>query len=224
MANQNIGNGDIEDDVIVCSSCGRQADSNLNFCTYCGSRLHDYLLLCPYCWHRVDIDDNYCGICGKALPTGNAKKSSSSSPKFVPANSPVINAVYPEPINLTGTVKTPKIVLDIEKEVFEFSGKSVPEDAAKFYEPVLAWIDAFVQDQPLQKSIVTFRLGYFNTTTSKIILGIVQKLAKIKKDVIIKWYYAEEDEEMQEYGEVLEEITRLKFEMYPIAYEEEEEE
>jgi hypothetical protein len=67
-------------------------------------------------------------------------------------------------------------------------------------------------------------MGYFNTTTSKIILGIVQKLAKIKKEVVIKWYYAEEDEEMQEYGEVLEEITRLKFEMYPTAYEEEEEE
>jgi DNA-directed RNA polymerase subunit RPC12/RpoP len=223
MANQTIGDGDIESKVIVCSSCGRQVDSNLNFCTYCGNRLHDYLLLCPYCWHKVDIDDNYCGICGKVLPTGNVKKSSPLQ-KFVPTNSPVIHAIYPEPINIMGTIKTPKIILDVEKELFEFSGKSVPEDAAKFYEPVLAWIDAYVQDQPLQKSVVTFRMGYFNTTTSKIILGIVQKLAKIKKEVVIKWYYAEEDEEMQEYGEVLEEITRLKFEMYPTAYEEEEEE
>lgn len=223
MANQTIGDGDIESKVIVCSSCGRQVDSNLNFCTYCGNRLHDYLLLCPYCWHKVDIDDNYCGICGKVLPTGNVKKSSPLQ-KFAPTNSPVIHAVYPEPINIMGTIKTPKIILDVEKELFEFSGKSVPEDAAKFYEPVLAWIDAYVQDQPLQKSVVTFRMGYFNTTTSKIILGIVQKLAKIKKEVVIKWYYAEEDEEMQEYGEVLEEITRLKFEMYPTAYEEEEEE
>ena len=205
MATQIIGDEDIEGSVIVCSCCGKNVDSNLNFCTYCGNRLRDYMLLCPYCWHKVDIDDNYCGICGKALPTGNAarKGSVATTKKFVSANSPVIHAVYPEPINISGTVKTPKIVLDIEKELFEFSGKSVPEDAAKFYEPVLAWVDAFVQDQPLQKSVVTFRMGYFNTTTSKIILGIVQKLAKIKKEVVVRWYYAEEDEEMQEYGEVL---------------------
>jgi hypothetical protein len=213
---------DIDAEVVVCGSCGREMSGRLNYCTYCGSKLHDFLLLCPACGQRVDIDDNYCGICGKALPTGNVKKNNSAPKKYVSSNSPVILSVYPEPIYVVGTVKTPDIVLDIDKEVFEFSGKSVPEDAAKFYEPVLAWIDGFVQEQPLEKTIVTFRMGYFNTTTSKIILGIVQKLAKIKKEVVIKWYYAEEDEEMQEYGEVLEEITRLKFEMYPTAYEEDE--
>ena len=212
---------DIEDDeVVICSNCGREAETTNNFCTYCGTKLRNYVLLCPNCWNKVSVDDNYCGICGKSLSKTPNKRSDAK--RFVPANSPVVSSVYPEAVNIAETVKTPGIILDIDQGIFEFSGKSVPEDAAKFYEPILAWIDAFVQDQPLAKSVVVFRLGYFNTTTSKIILGIVQKLAKIKKEVIIRWYYSQEDEEMQEYGEVLEEITRLKFEMYPTATEDEE--
>ena len=205
-------------ETVRCENCGKEMDSRFNFCTECGSKLYD-LLLCPFCRNRVDIDDNFCGMCGKALQ--NAGTRTAGTKRYTTAsNTPLAIAKYPEPLSVAGTDKTPEIILDRENGIFEFSGKSVPEDAAKFYEPILSWIDGYVQEQPAGTTFVTFKMSYFNTTTSKIILGIVQKLAKIKKEVRIDWYYAEEDEEMQEYGEVLEEITRLRFEMHPVPYEE----
>ena len=35
---------------------------------------------------------------------------------------------------------TPKIILDKDKNIFEISGNSLPEDIIAFYSPVFSWI------------------------------------------------------------------------------------
>ena len=45
-----------------------------------------------------------------------------------------------EILNLEGTADTPKIILDKGNQIFEISGRSLPEDSAEFYKPVLEWI------------------------------------------------------------------------------------
>ena len=42
-----------------------------------------------------------------------------------------------ETIKIQGTEDTPKVILDKESELMEISGRSLPEDVASFYEPVL---------------------------------------------------------------------------------------
>ena len=46
-----------------------------------------------------------------------------------------------EILNLEGTEDTPKIILDKKNGIFEISGRSLPEDSAEFYRPVLEWIE-----------------------------------------------------------------------------------
>ena len=45
------------------------------------------------------------------------------------------------------TNETPKVILDREKNVFEFSGNSLPEDVSNFYSPILSWFTEYAKTQ-----------------------------------------------------------------------------
>jgi len=46
-------------------------------------------------------------------------------------------------LNIKPTEFTPKVLLDTEKNKFEIAGESRPEDAGKFYGPILDWLDKY---------------------------------------------------------------------------------
>ena len=74
-----------------------------------------------------------------------------------------------EVIKIKGTDDTPTIILDKESGIFEISGRSLPEDVTTFYEPVLNWLDEY-QEEANPKTVFAFKLVYFNTASSKLIL------------------------------------------------------
>jgi len=122
-------------------------------------------------------------------------------------------------IKIQGTDDTPGIVLDAENEVYQFSGRSLPEDVSAFYDPILEWFDTFAESKK-ETIVVDFKLEYFNTASSKLILDILLKLEEMfenGKKVMVKWYYPEDDEDMEEAGEEYAEIVDVPFEQ--IAYE-----
>lgn len=119
------------------------------------------------------------------------------------------------PIKIKETEDTPAIILDADREIFEISGRSLPEDVNLFYEPVLNWLDEY-KNQTLEKTLFIFRLTYFNTASSKLLLDILLKLELIKENgnnVEVKWYSPEDDEDMYEAGIEYSEIVDLPFEI-----------
>ena len=46
-----------------------------------------------------------------------------------------------EVINIEATDETPKVILDADQGIFEFSGKSLPEDVTVFYDPIIEWLE-----------------------------------------------------------------------------------
>jgi hypothetical protein len=120
-----------------------------------------------------------------------------------------------EPIIMEGTPKTPSVRFDAEKGVIEIKGRSIPENSVEFYKPLVDWLEQYSQ-VPAGKTEVNIQLEYFNTSSSKCILDVFKKLEAIHKarnEVVIKWYYEEDDEDMREAGEDYESIIRIPFEM-----------
>ena len=115
-----------------------------------------------------------------------------------------------EVINLEATEDTPRIVLDKDKGLFEISGRSLPEDSAEFYQPILEWLDRY-QKSANPNTKFAFKLEYFNTASSKLILDILSKLEDIEGTTVI-WYYHEDDEDMEEAGEEFSELVDIPFE------------
>lgn len=124
-----------------------------------------------------------------------------------------------ELINIEGTPKTPTVSMDPSSGVVEIKGRSIPENSIEFYKPIVDWLDEYAKG-PAGKTVVNIRLEYFNTASSKCILDVFKKLEVLKKnsaDVIINWYYEEDDEDMLEAGEDYESIIKVPFKMIQIV-------
>ena len=113
-------------------------------------------------------------------------------------------------LHLEGTEDTPRIILDKEKGIMEISGRSLPEDSSEFYKPVLDWIEEYAR-APRPSSVFVFKLEYFNTASSKLILDVLYALEDIN-GLRIQWYFHEEDEDMEEAGQEFSELVEIPFE------------
>jgi hypothetical protein len=119
-----------------------------------------------------------------------------------------------EAIKIKGTEDTPNVVLDAAENMMEISGRSLPEDVSSFYGPILNWLADYVKN-PNPKTVFNFKLVYFNTASSKLILDILMKLEELNKkgnEVLVKWFYPEDDEDMQEAGNEYADIVEVPFE------------
>ncbi len=118
-----------------------------------------------------------------------------------------------EALIINKTDDTPAIHLDKVAGKFEFIGKSLPEDVSTFYAPVFSWISDY-SENALPESNFIFKMTYFNTASSKIILDILMRLEDMHNDgkkVSVEWHYEEDDEDMQEAGEEYSEIVEIPF-------------
>ncbi|MBL7112415.1 MAG: DUF1987 domain-containing protein [Bacteroidales bacterium] len=124
-----------------------------------------------------------------------------------------------EKLKKEGTEDSPKVILDPENKVMEISGRSLPEDVATFYEPIISWLEEYAKE-PDDKTVFTFRLDYFNTATSKVILDILvmfEEMIEEGHSVNVRWFYDEEDEDMKAAGEEYSEMVDVPFEMICIT-------
>jgi hypothetical protein len=119
-----------------------------------------------------------------------------------------------EVIKIKGTDDTPTVILDADNGIFEISGRSLPEDVAAFYEPIIDWLDQYAEN-PNDKTVFNFKLEYFNTASSKLLLDVLLKLEDMcddGKDVLVRWHYPDDDEDMEEAGEEYADIVDVPFE------------
>jgi hypothetical protein len=122
-------------------------------------------------------------------------------------------------LSIDGSSKTPSIMFDADKGMLEIKGRSIPENSIEFYKSLVDWLDEYSQS-PAASTSVKIQLEYFNTSSSKCILDVFKKLESICKngnDVVINWYYEEDDEDMLEAGEDYESILKMPFKMIEIV-------
>ncbi len=124
-----------------------------------------------------------------------------------------------EILKIESSEDNPRIVLDRESNILEISGRSLPEDVNTFYEPMMSWIEEYAKD-PLDITVFNFKLTYFNTASSKIILDILTQFEEMIEEghqVMVRWHFPEEDEDMMEAGEEYSEMVDVPFEMVSIS-------
>lgn len=115
----------------------------------------------------------------------------------------------------------PTFKIETEKGYFEISGSSTPEDVVMAYEGFIKRLNDFL-NLPKRKVEVCFRLQYFNTASSRIILNILSILENYKNDnhgdVLATWFYHADEEDMEEAGMEFQDLVDVPFQFKP--YEE----
>ena len=117
---------------------------------------------------------------------------------------------------IKSTEYTPEITLDKEQNIFEFKGNSLPENAVRFYQPVIDWFREYLNN-PNSVTDVYFNLGYINSSSSKKIMDLLEVLEDIIEQSDNKvnafWRYEEDDEVNEDTGKAFQEITSLPFKL-----------
>ena len=100
------------------------------------------------------------------------------------------------------TNSTPAIMFGEDGKLL-ISGRSIPEDAVKFYQPLLEWA-AELQASSLN---VEINLEYMNSSSSKKLLHLLRLLDANSsiRELTVNWCYEKDDEDTLEIGQIFEE-------------------
>jgi hypothetical protein len=103
------------------------------------------------------------------------------------------------------TLKTPQIDLYQLTGDLIFSGKSIPENAAKVYEPVLNWVKEYILKANPTTNL-RLNLEYYNTATAIWLTKIIKTLIRINNPdftLIIHLYLPIEDfDEIDDFNDI----------------------
>lgn len=119
-----------------------------------------------------------------------------------------------EVLHIEGTEDTPEVLLDSGNNTFSISGRSFPENALEFYEPIFAWLQKYAEEVENDMEF-EFYMEYFNTSSSKQIAKIFLLLEKINENVFVQviWKYKKEDSDMMASGMRFSKLLNLEFEL-----------
>ena len=103
------------------------------------------------------------------------------------------------------TINTPTIKFGTDGRLL-MEGRSLPENVAKFYQPLLEWV-AMLTAEVVKMDI---NLEYINSASAKKILELLKVLDANNniKEFIVIWHYEKDDEDVLENGQIFEELLR----------------
>jgi len=100
------------------------------------------------------------------------------------------------------TETSPQIDLDLDNGVLDFIGRSLPHNSEQFYSRVYHWLEEYL-NEPKGETTVNMKLDYLDTSSSKHLYNIFQKLDAVSErgqKVQVNWHYESGDDEMAETG------------------------
>lgn len=117
---------------------------------------------------------------------------------------------------IKGTTKTPEI--DFKPGILQISGRSIAEDAVAFYQPVIKWIEHYLKKpEPLTR--LNLKMEYINSGSNRFIFTIMRMLDEaysLGNNVIINWYFEEDDDTIKNLGRDFQALVKAPFKMVEI--------
>jgi|SRR5690554_3103292 hypothetical protein len=115
---------------------------------------------------------------------------------------------------LQSTEDTPQVDFNAETGICKLSGRSLPENAIDFYQPILNWVESVLSGSMNKEFVFEVQLEYFNTASSKQLakmLLLIEKFIDSHK-ILIRWFYEKEDRDMFNSGNQYSKFLKLDFE------------
>jgi hypothetical protein len=122
-----------------------------------------------------------------------------------------------EGLRIEGGKSSPEVDFDPDSGILRIAGESFPENAAKFYAPVMDWVARFLREGATPKATLMLQIVYFNSSTSKVLMNLFQLAEEARaggREVSVRWICDAENETAIECGEEFrEELRNLPFEI-----------
>ena len=120
-------------------------------------------------------------------------------------------------VHILPTKKTPEVLLN-PKGTIKIKGRAIDESRTGIPEQIMNWIDAYVSD-PAESTEVIIALEFLNSVNSIILTSTLKKISEViqhGKELVIHWYYEEDDEDLFERGEYISSTLNIPIEFIPV--------
>ena len=107
-----------------------------------------------------------------------------------------------EEVHILPTDKSPDVLLNPEG-IIKVSGRAIDENLRKVPEQITNWIDVYLLN-PVKTTQVIIALEYLNSFNTIILTSILRRLSQVKqqsKELVIKWYIENDDDDLLDRGE-----------------------
>lgn len=128
-----------------------------------------------------------------------------------------------DPLIIASTDDSPEVNFDPTTNILSISGESRPENAGKFYAPIIEWLTSFegllywrkheMKDNT-SAVVFKFKLDYFNSTSAKNIMDVLLVLKKYVDQgykVNLEWHYDKYSEDMLDAGNEFSKMVGVNF-------------
>lgn len=122
-----------------------------------------------------------------------------------------------EQLSREAAKSTPKVVCDPDDNYILIEGESYPENSFEFYEPIMDWMEEYIEKIDEEEIQVELSLSYLNTSSTKsvmCILDILEEGFQEGKDIEIDWYYDEENELSYEMAQDFMDYLEIPFNLH----------
>lgn len=113
------------------------------------------------------------------------------------------------------TSDSPEVDFKFSAHQLNITGEAFPEDANKFFYPVLVGLEEYLKGIDNQDVEFNFHLTYFNSASTKMLFSIFELLndsACTSNRVSLNWHFDEDDDTIKEFGEdVTEDFPAIDF-------------
>ncbi|MBN2891092.1 MAG: DUF1987 domain-containing protein [Bacteroidales bacterium] len=120
-----------------------------------------------------------------------------------------------EKIYLTGKDDSPEVIIDVDKNLYEISGRSIPENANLLYNNIIDWFKQNLKD--IEEEIeLSIQLEYYNSASAKKIIElllVLEEYSQSNNNIKVIWYYFDNDLNMEKKGRELFSIINIPFEI-----------
>jgi hypothetical protein len=104
-----------------------------------------------------------------------------------------------EKLEIRSTPTTLGIILDPVTHQLFFSGISYPTNPITFFQPVLEWVETYLQESTNHKITINLHMSYFNTSSSTFLFRIMEMFDSSNKkygNVKVLWHYEDEEDDV----------------------------
>uniref|UniRef100_E6QRA6 SiaC family regulatory phosphoprotein domain-containing protein n=1 Tax=mine drainage metagenome TaxID=410659 RepID=E6QRA6_9ZZZZ len=117
---------------------------------------------------------------------------------------------------IKATEDSPEVNFDFDNHILHIAGEAYPENAVKFFYPIITNLNNYLQATSEREIAVNFHLIYFNSASTKMlhsIFGLLNKNAQSNMNhIVVNWHHDEEDDTVLEFCmELKEDFHWLEF-------------
>jgi len=118
-------------------------------------------------------------------------------------------------LKIKPTKDTLGVDFQTDSGILSFFGKSYPENAFDFFDPIFNWLTQYLKETQIP-IVLKLSIDYLNTSSLKCIidmLEIFEQYYQAGGKIKVQWYYAEGDISTRETGEDFNDDYEIPFEI-----------